>query len=199
MIEDKESLSSIEGKINEGGYTRMTFTEYESLLNSLFITDRSDLVKLINSYYVKLVDANPMRYFHLKVLGNSVLAPCRDLIQNYRYIFMFNRYLDCSELLADWNPTESYFPLLLYIQESKPDKPIEYTYWIKRDVSNALRFLKINSIPLVFTNKNDLEDLYKSIPDRNIKDFVDLLGQNPDYMNIIKDIDHSLEINNIIG
>jgi hypothetical protein len=83
-INNQESISAIEDFIKSGGYTKMSFVEYESLLNSLFITNKSQLVKLINSYYSKLVDSNPIQFFHLKILSDRVTAPCRDLIQNYK-------------------------------------------------------------------------------------------------------------------
>lgn len=194
-INNQESLSSIEETIKEGGYTKMSFVEYESLLNSLFITTKSDLVRLVNSYYSKLVDANPIQFYHLKVLSNRVSSPCKDLIQNYKYIYMYNRYMDCSELLINWSPTESYFPLLKYIQDSKPDKPIDYTYWLRRfsDLPTALKFLKENNIPIEFTDKKDLIDLYKTIPQQYIQDFLNLLGTKSWYIDVIKDTDHFLD------
>jgi hypothetical protein len=194
-INNQESISAIEDFIKSGGYTKMSFVEYESLLNSLFITNKSQLVKLINSYYSKLVDSNPIQFFHLKILSDRVTAPCRDLIQNYKYIYMYNRYLDCSELLINWSPTEAYFPLLKYIQDSNPDKPIDYTYWLKRfsELPTALKFLRENSIPIDFTDKKDLVELYKTIPQQYIQDFLNLLGTKPWYIEAIKDTDHFLE------
>ena len=194
-INNQEPISAIEEVINSGGYSRMSFVEYETLLNSLFATNKTQLVKLINSYYSKLVDSNPIQFFHLRVLSERVVAPCKDLIQNYKYIYMYNRYLDCSELLINWSPTESYFPLLKYIQDSKPDKPIDYTYWLRRfsELPTALKFLKENSIPIDFTDKKDLIDLYKTVPQQYIQDFLNLLGTKSWYMEVIKDTDHFLD------
>lgn len=194
-INNQEPISAIEELIKAGGYTKMSFVEYESLLNTLFITNKSQLVKLINSYYSKLVDSNPIQFFHLKVLTDRVTTPCRDLIQNYKYIYMYNRYLDCSELLVNWSPTEAYFPLLKYIQDSNPDKPIDYTYWLKRfsDLPTALKFLKDNSIPIDFTDKKDLIDLYTTIPQQYIQDFLNQLGTKSWYIEVIKDTDHFLD------
>lgn len=194
-IDNQESISAIEDVIKSGDYTKMSFTEYESLLNNLFITTKSQLVKLINSYYSKLVDSNPIQFFHLKVLIDRVTSPCKDLIQNYKYIYMYNRYLDCTELLVNWSPTEAYFPLLKYIQDSNPDKPIDYTYWLKRfsELPTALKFLRENSIPIEFKERKELEDLYKTIPQQYIQDFLNLLGTKSWYIEVIKDTDHFLE------
>ena len=194
-INNQDSLSSIEDFIKFEKYTKMSFSEYESLLNSLFITSKSQLVKLINSYYSKLVDSNPIQFFHLIVPVNHVSAPCRDLIQNYKYIYMYNRYMDCSELLINWSPTEAYFPLLKYIQDSYPDRPIDYTYWLRRfsDLPTVLKFLKENSIPIEFTDKKDLSNLYKTIPQQYVQDFLNLLGTKSWYLEVIKDTDHFLD------
>ena len=97
--------------------------------------------------------------------------------------------------MSEWSPTESYFPLLIYIHQSNPDIPIDYTYWLKRfsELPTALKFLKDNSIPIEFTEKDDLKELYKTIPEQYIKDFLDLLGTKSWYIDVIKDTDHFLE------
>jgi hypothetical protein len=84
---------------------------------------------------------------------------------------------------------------LVYIHQSNPDIPIDYTYWLKRfsELPTALKFLKDNSIPIEFTEKDDLKELYKTIPEQYIKDFLDLLGTKSWYIDVIKDTDHFLE------
>lgn len=195
FLNSNQSFASLEEEIKNGEYTKMKFSEYESLVNSLFITNKSSLIRIINAYYSRLVNANPIQFFHLKVLTNKVTVPCRDMIQNYKYIYMYNRYLDCSELLIEWSPTESYFPLLKYIEESHPDKPIDYTYWLRRfsELPTALKFLKQNSIPIEFSDEKDLKDLYKTIPQQYVEDFLNLLGNKPWYIESIKETDHFLD------
>lgn len=195
FIDSKQPLSQLEDIIKSGDYQKLKFSAMERIINSLFPTPRSDLIKLLNSFYSKLVDANPMQFYHLRVETRNPTASCREMIQNYKYIFMYNRYMDCSDLLSTWSPTESYFPLLVYIQQSDPDIPIDYTYWLKRfkDLPTALKFLKQNSITIEFTNREDLRDLYKTIPQRYIHDFLSQLGTKAWYIDVIKDTDHFLE------
>lgn len=195
FMDSTQPLSQLEEIIKAGDFPKMKFSDLETFCNTLFSTNKYPLLKLLNSYYSKLVGSTSMQFFHLKVLTNNPSGSCRDMIQNYKCIFSYNRYIDCSGLLSEWSPTESYFPLLVYIHQSNPDIPIDYTYWLKRfsELPTALKFLKDNSIPIEFTEKDDLKELYKTIPEQYIKDFLDLLGTKSWYIDVIKDTDHFLE------
>ena len=188
------TLSELENQIKSGDYDKLSFSKFESIINNLFSTPNTQIIKLLNSYYSKLVGANSNQFYHLIVMSKPT-ATCREMIQNYKIVYMYNRYLDCSDFLINWSPTEAYFPLLLTIQQSNPDKPIDYTYWLERfsELPTALKFLKDNSIPIEFTDKKDLQKLYKTIPQQYIQDFLNLLGTKSWYIDVIKDTDHFLE------
>lgn len=187
--------SELEKAILEDSFFKMRYSDFEKLVNYLFSTTRSELIKMITSYFSKLVISPSTQFYHLIVENIPVKAPCNDMIRNYRYIFMYNAYMDCSKLLMFWSPTEPYFPLLKYIENSKPDIPIDYTYWLRRftDLPVSLAYLKNNAKKIEFTDKNELMTLYKTIPQQYIKDFIDLLGNKSWYMDVIKDTDHFLE------
>lgn len=190
-----QPLSQLEEIIQEGGYPKMKFSDLEEICNSIFPTNKNPLLKLLNSYYSKLVGYYSMQFFHLTVPVKKPSGSCNEMIQNYKTIYGYNRYMDCSGLLSEWSPTEPYFPLLAYIHNSKPDIPIDYTYWLKRfsQLPTALKFLKENSIPIEFSNRDDLKDLYMTIPGQHVQAFLDLIGDKAWYIDVIKDTDHFLE------
>lgn len=195
-LNDKELSSLLESTFkSETKITKMKYSEYESLINTLFTTDKSQSIRIINSYLTLLVGGNLVRIFKLSPTTNKITASSKDLIQNYKFIYMFNRFIDCSELLKTWSPTEAYFPVLVYINQSNPDKPIDYTYWIKRfkDLSTAFKFIKQNNVVLDFTDSKELSDIYKTIPQQYVQSFLDALGNKSWYTETIKETDHFLD------
>lgn len=194
LVKSNSPANSIENLIKEGSYKKLKFSEYNDLLNHLFPIAKSQIVKIVNSYYNLLVGSPTSQFIHLRVEQNPKQS-CMEMIQSYKYIFMFNRYLDCSELLLDWSPTESYYPLIVYIQKSNPDIPIDYTYWIDKftKLPDALSFLKKNKIRIEFSSPERLSELYKTIPEQYVKDFIGLIGDSKWYMDVIKKTDHFLD------
>ena len=194
FLKSDSSVTQLEDAIKTGDYPKMKFSDLEEICNSLFSTNKYNVIKLLNSYYAKLVGSVAMKFYHLQVKTKKPTGSCMDMIRNYKSIFSFYRLMDCSKLLYEWSPTESYFPLLLYIHQSNPNIPIDYTYWLKRfdELPTALKFLKQNSIPIEFTNKEDLIELYKTIPQKHIEEFVSLLGTKEWYIEVLKDTDKTL-------
>ena len=196
-LSDKELSALLEKTFkDEDHITKMKYNEFENIINTLFVTNKSQSIKTLNSYYNLLVNGNTsFRIFSLSPLTNNITASSREMIQNYKYIYMFCRFIDCSELLKVWSPTEAYFPVLLYIIKSNPDKPIDYSYWLRRfkDLPTAFKFIKQNNIKLDFTEEEDLKTLYKTLPQKYIGDFLDALGDKSWYMDAIKEVDHFLE------
>lgn len=192
---DTKDYTSFENTVTDGSFSKMEYSDFESLLCDLLSTSKSEWVRLLNAYYSKIVSKNSSLQFLHIVMPKLVTGSSRDLIQNYKFINMYNNFIDCSRLLEYWSPTESYFPVLIFIERSKPEKPIDYTYWLRRfnDLPIAIKFLKGNNIKIEFTNASDLVYLYRTIPQKYIKDFINLLGNKSWYMDTIKDTDHFLE------
>ena len=191
---DTKDYGSFENYINNNSFSKMSYLEFENWMNTLLATNKTEWIRLINAYYSKIVSGNVTQFLHI-VMPRLVTGTSRDLTQNYKFINMYNNFIDCSGLLENWSPTESYFPVLLFIERSKPEKPIDYTLWLRRftDLPIALKFLKENNIKIEFTNPEELAYLYKTIPQKYIQDFINLLGNKSWYMDTIKDTDHFLE------
>ena len=194
LIQDND-INRLDKVIEEGEYSKLTFSEYENLVNSLFPSNKTAWIKAIISYYGKIVKSNPMQFYHLRI-QNKVTASCRELIENYHYIYMYHKFLDCSELLDEWSPTEAYFPFLVYVERSKPDVPVNYIPWLKRfsQLPTALKFLSENKIYLDFTNIKDLKDLYKTIPEKHIPTFLSVLKPKQEYLDALRVTDHFPEL-----
>lgn len=177
LLRRKATAQEIQDAISNSSFVKMTFSEYESIINDVFISQDPSIMNLLNSFYSKLVSANPVQFFHLTVEPKRIKIDCRDLIQNYKYIYQYNRYLDCSLLLQTWSPTSAFYPLLVYIETSHPDIPIDYSYWIQRytETSKALSFLKENGIQLKFKDEESLEKVYQSISVEQRESFLSLL------------------------
>lgn len=195
---DDKSLSSLLEKTfkEEQHITKMKYSEFELLINTLFVTNKSQSIKTLNSYFKLLVNGGTSsRIFCLSPLTNKITASHKEMIQNYKYIYMFCRFIDCSKLLQNWSPTESYFNVLNYIIRSDPDKPIDYSYWLRRfkDLPTAFKFIKQNHIKLDFNEEKELADLYRTIPQLYVQDFLDALGDKEWYLDTIKETDHYLE------
>lgn len=196
-ITPKDLPVQLEKSISEDNLTKMTYPQYEEIVNQLFSTPYTDSIRIINSYYKKLVGNDTSRFFHLKVTEASPKCRCQDMINNYNTIFMFHTYIDCSDFLYLWSPTIPYYPLLTHIQDVKPpNKPINYTYWLRRfnEIPNALNFLKKNDIKLNFTDSEELAYVFKTIPERYVKSFLNILGKSDWYLPVIKETKHFTEI-----
>ena len=189
-------LSSSLNKLfsTEDNISQMTFPQYEEIVNQLFITEDTDGLKAVLSFYNKLVKSDIANFFHLKVNETSVSASSRTMIQNYNLIFMFHTYIDATEFLYRWSPKKEYYPLLIHIQKNKkPNKPISYIYWLYRftEIPRALSFLKDNKIFIDFTSPEELSHLYRTIPEDEVKNFLDVLGdKNSWYLETIKQTRH---------
>ena len=189
-----KDYTSFENYIENNSFSKMNYSEFEDILCELLATNKTEWIRLVNAYYSKIVSSNNMQFLHI-VMPRIVTGSSRDLTQNYKFINMYNNFIDCSKFLEYWSPSESYFPVLLFVERSKPEKPIDYTYWLRRfnDLPVAMKFLKENNIKIEFTNADDLAYLYRTIPQKYIRDFIDLLGNKSWYMDTIKDTDHFLE------
>lgn len=191
---ETEDYNSFENYINNNSFTKMSYFEFEEWMNTLLATNKTEWIRLLNAYYSKLVSGMSTQFLHI-VMPRKVTGTSRDLTQNYKFINMYNNFIDCSHLLEYWSPTESYFPVLLFIERTNPEKPIDYTLWLRRfsELPTAIKFLKNNNIKIEFTDPEDLAQLYRTIPQKYVRDFIDLLGNKRWYMETIKDTDHFLE------
>ncbi len=191
---ETKDYSGFENYIKNNSFSKMKYSEFEQWMNDLLATNKSEWIRLINAYYSILVQGNPTQFLHIK-MPYTVSGSSRDLIQNYKFINMYNNFIDCTNLLEDWSPTPPYFPFLVFVERSHPEKAIDYIPWLMRfkDLSNALKFLKENQIKIEFQEPKDLEHLYRTIPQQYIHDFISLLGNKSWYMDTIKETDHFLE------
>ena len=195
---DDKSLSSLLEKTfsKEEHITKMRYNEFERLINTLFVTNKTQSIKTLNSYFNLLVIGGSFIHkFCLSPLTNKITASHKEMIQNYKQIFMFHRFIDCSLLLQNWSPTEAYFPVLLYIIRSDQDKPIDYYYWLRRskDLPTAFKFINQYDVTLDFNDEDELKDLYRTIPQPYVQDFLNALGDKSWYIDAIKETDHFLE------
>ena len=192
-IETKD-YSGFENYIHNNSFSKMKYFVFEQWMNTLLATNKSEWIRIINAYYSILVQGSPTQFLHIE-MPYKVTGTSKDLIQNYKFINMYNNFIDCSRLLANWSPTQSYFPFLLFVERTKPEKAIDYIPWLKRfsELPTALKFLKENQIKIEFQDPKDLEHLYRTIPQQYVRDFVSLLGNKSWYMDTIRDTDHFLE------